>query len=259
MLLILILCTCDRAKEVKQAKDIPLRSNFIAEDIPNFWKAYDLVTATQDSALQTDILEREFFAKGTPGLAGIMQARRYTKEEYRQAINQYPKFWSSMRESMLAAPQLITKIKTAAEQLHRLYPADAKADVYLTVGCFRTNGTVLDSLLLFGTELCMANENVDLSEWDGPMLNIKPYMESNPVSRLGFLAVHEYTHSRQPTQNGYNLLGEVLYEGVPEFVATIEFGKKASTTAIAHGTENDEAVKAAFVQDMGCPFNYDWL
>ncbi|MEM6769524.1 MAG: hypothetical protein AAF597_02970 [Bacteroidota bacterium] len=251
--------SCGRALDKPAADEIPLNSTFSATDIPNFWRAFDLVVATQDSAEQADILEREFFAKGTPGLAGIMQARRYTKEEYRLAINKYPKFWASMRAYMLRAPELMAKIETAAEQLHAIYPSDVKADVYLTVGCFRTNGTVLDSLVLFGTELCMAGDSVDLSEWEGQMLNIKPYMESNPIDGLGFLAVHEYVHSRQPTQGGYNLLGEVVYEGVAEYIATIASGEPSSTPAIAYGAANDEAVKAAFIEDIGSSYYYDWM
>jgi hypothetical protein len=233
--------------------------DFTADDVLNYWTAYDLVTATTDSAAQANILEREFFAKGTPGLAAIMQARRYTKEEYRQNINNYPKFWASMRENMLRAPELVSQVAAGGEGLFKLYPQQHPGKVYFTVGCFRTNGTVMDSLVLFGSEMCMAGPDVDLSEWPEEMNWAKPYMSSNPIKGLKFLATHEFGHTQQPTRSGYNNLSQCVFEGIPEFMATLALNLPSDTPAIIYGKENDEAIKAAFAKEMNSPFSSDWL
>lgn len=230
-----------------------------ADDVLNFWNAYDLVTATTDSAAQADILEREFFAKGTPGLAAIMEARRYTKEEYRQGINAYPKFWASMRENMLRAPEMAAQIQGAAQRFFELYPQQQPVEVYFTVGCFLTNGTVLDSLMLIGTELAMAGPDVDLSEWPERMDGLRPYMESSPIEGLVFLNTHEFGHTQQTTRQGYNLLSQCIFEGVPEFMATLALEQPSTTPAVAFGKANDARVRAAFANEIGAEFYSNWL
>ncbi|MFK8163224.1 MAG: hypothetical protein AB8H12_12235 [Lewinella sp.] len=231
----------------------------VATDVHNFWKAYDLVTATSDSATQADILEKEFFEPGTPGLKAIMEARRYTREEYRQVINDYPKFWNSLRKNMLRAPDLANQINQGASKFFSIYPQQLPAEIYFTVGCFRTNGTIVDSLLLIGTELALAGPEVDLSEWPESMDGLLPYMESNPAENLVFLNTHEFVHTQQPTRRGYNLLGQCVFEGVPEFVATLALEQESSTPAIAYGKANDEKVKAVFAEEMGAEYHYSWL
>ena len=128
----------------------------VAKDVQNYWTAFDLATATTHSSTQADILEREFFGPGSPGLAAIMKARRYTKEEYRLSINGFPKFWASMRTNMLSAPKYADRVKQGAAQFFDIYPQQLPVEIYFTVGCFRTNGTIMDSLMLIGTELALA-------------------------------------------------------------------------------------------------------
>jgi len=82
-LLVLVACS-DQSSEQNP--------DFIADDVLDYRTAYDLVIATTDSAEQADILEREFFAKGTPGLTAIMEQRSCSKEDYRRNINEMPGF-----------------------------------------------------------------------------------------------------------------------------------------------------------------------
>lgn len=236
----------------------PDKLTIVATDVQNFWTAYDLVTVETDSAVQADILEREFFAPGTPGLAAIMEARRYTKDEYRRAINAYPEFWASMRKNMLKAPDLAEQIELGANEFFSIYPQQLPAEVYFTVGCFRTNGTIMDSLLLIGSELALAGPEVDLSEWPESMAGLRPYMENSPIDGLVFLNTHEFVHTQQPTRAGYNLLGQSLFEGVPEFMATLALHRESTTPAIAYGKAHEENVKTAFAGDMGTVHYGKW-
>lgn len=252
----LLLLLCFTACGKPDAAPSPV---IVADDVLRFWRAYDLVTATADSATQADILEREFFAPGTPGLQAIMAARRYTKEEYRQCINAYPKFWASMRENMLQAPLLADKIKEGASRFFAIYPQQQPVEVYFTVGCFRTNGTIVDTLLLIGTELALAGPEVDLSEWPERMDGLRPYMERSPIDNLVFLNTHEFGHTQQTTRRGYNLLGECIFEGVPELMATLALEQPSTTPAIAFGEANAAKVKAAFTREMGAEYYGNWL
>ncbi|MTB52511.1 Ig-like domain-containing protein [Lewinella sp. W8] len=235
------------------------QQRFVSDDITHFWTAYDQVVATPDSAEQADILQREFFTPGTPGLEAIMRVRNYTPEEYRQSILAYPKFWTSMRENMLRAPEMATAIEEGIAKLGKHYPHLVPADLYFTVGCFRTNGTTLDSIVLIGSELAMAGPQVDLSEWPERMDALRPYMESSPIENLVFLNVHEFVHTQQPTKSGYDLLSQCIYEGVPEFVATVALDQASTTPAIAFGRANENRIRDVMAREVASPLNYNWL
>jgi hypothetical protein len=59
LLLILSLCTCtstplsindDSVVRAQEREAVQLRGSFSADDIPNFWRAHELVVATKDSS-----------------------------------------------------------------------------------------------------------------------------------------------------------------------------------------------------------------
>ena len=74
-------------------------TNIIAEDIPRFWKAYDLIVQTQDSVQQLALLEEHYLSKATPGLMAMIEARNYTAREFLKVITSYPKYWASIRSN----------------------------------------------------------------------------------------------------------------------------------------------------------------
>lgn len=56
-----------------------------------------------------------------------------------------------------------------------------------------------------------------------------------------------------------NLLSQSVFEGVPEFMATLALNQASDTPAIPFGKANDEAVKAAFAEEMNSPSWSNWL
>lgn len=155
----LLLTACSA---VPPTESIP---RIITTDIDHFWNAYDKITSTEDTIEQRRYLQERFLDKGSPGLDGIMRARNYTPQEYLQAIRDYPRFWASVRKNTLQAGTLAGELKTGIDKLKALYPDLKPADIYFTIGVLRTNGTVMDSMLLIGTELAMANENIATEEF----------------------------------------------------------------------------------------------
>jgi hypothetical protein len=63
------------------------------------------------------------------------------------------------------------------------------------------------------------------------------------------LNVHEYVHTQQK-QMVYNLLSQVIYEGVAEFVSWKVTGKFTAPGAIKTGQANPVAVRKSFERDM---------
>lgn len=232
----------------------------ISDDIGRFWTAYDSITTTTDSTEQVAYLEQYFLGKATPGLRSFMEARRYDVGSYIEAINAYPRFWSSVRENTLKSSVYAEEIIAGVAKLKALYPELKPAEIYFTIGALMSGGTTLDDRVLIGAEIAMADENTVSSEFpEWFQESLRNYFASNPINELTFLNVHEYVHTQQSAAGGYDLLSQCLYEGVAEFVAEKALDKASLAPCIAYGKANDDKLKARFEMQLFSP-NYDeWL
>ncbi len=223
--------------------------NIITSDINNFWNAYDKIITTQDTMLQYRYLDSLYIQKGSLGLKAIMQARNYRKEDYINAINNYPKFWSSIRENTLKTDKYVDELNSGIEKIRTIYPKLKSAKMYFTIGAFRTGGTYLDSLVLIGSEIAMADKNTVTSEFPEEIrTGRRNFFDSNPINDLVLLNVHEYVHTQQ-NDLVHNLLSYCLHEGVAEFVSTTAMQTPSTAPAINFGKQN-KAVKKKFEEEM---------
>lgn len=238
----------------------PSIQNVITSDIDHFWMAFDKVQAATDTIEQAKYLKELFFDKGSPGLAGIMQAKNYTPKEYLDAINNYPKFWASVRENTFKSKTLGKELAIGIDKLKAVYPELRPAKIYFTIGALRTNGTTIDSLVLIGSEVAMGDKNTVTSEFPEQIqAGRRQYFDANPIDNLVLLNVHEYVHTQQHPIV-HNLLSQCLYEGVAEFVSVTAMDVPSSTPAINFGKENQERVRDQFEAEMFKGNNtYDWL
>lgn len=230
----------------------------ITDDIANFWNAYDKIVQTNDSLQQIELINSLYISKGTPGLAGIMEARRYTAAEYVHAIRRYPQFWNSIRNNTLRAGEYADKIEKAIEKLRALYPRLKPASIYFTIGIFRTGGTAVGDKVLIGSEISMGDKNTVTSEFNSKS-TLKTFFTTNPINNLAFLNVHEYTHTQQKTSTGNTLLAQCVLEGVAEFIAEKALDIESPNPQIARGRPIEEKLKKSFVNDI---FKFDfgkWL
>lgn len=228
-------------------------------DISHFWEAYDKITATQDSEVQAKYLDSLYLSRGTPGLAAIRQARNYTPEDYLHAINNYPEFWASIRKNTLEAGQAGAAMEAGIAQLKSLYPGLKPAKIYFTIGAFRTGGTTVDSLVLIGSEISLADSATVASEFPENLSHLKAHFATNPKKHLVFLNLHEYVHTQQRPRV-FNLLSLALYEGVAEFTASKALGVASPNPQIAFGKSNADRIRTVFEREMFYPNNmYKWL
>ena len=213
--------------------------NIITTDIDNFWTAYDKIVTTKDNAEQLDYLNKLFIEKGTPGLQAMMNARRYTPQEYVDAINKRPEYWTAIRKNTLRAKDFAMDIATGTEQLRKIYPELKPANVYFTVGVFRSGGTTSGNNILIGSEIVFADEKI--------------------MNNLMFTNVHEYVHTQQKTNELDNLLGQSVMEGVAEFVTVKALGTPSTAPAIDYGKNNEPRLKETFALQMFNPYYSFWL
>lgn len=251
LIVLFLFAACDSGKQ--QPKQV------ITSDIDHFWEAYDQIVQTSDSAEQYALLDELFIKKGSPGLKTMMTVKRYTAASYIDAIHDFPRFWTSIRPNTQQAQTLGREIEKGVSELKAVYPEMRPAKVYFTIGAFRSNGTALDSLVLIGSELAMADEHTVTAEFTPNMGHLPTYFAGNPIQHIVFLNVHEYVHTQQKTQGGYDLLSQSIFEGVAEFVPVIASGKASPTPAISYGKAHDQAVQKAFAREMFSPYYHNWI
>ncbi len=229
--------------------------NVITSDIDNFWTAYDLIVKETDTLKQIQLIDSLCIQKGSVGLKKIMEVRGYSAAEYIQMINNYPNFLSSIRPNTLRSKSLKDDLNTGIKKLKAIYPDLKPAKIYFTIGCMRTNGTTVDSLVLIGSELAMADRQTDISEFEGETREwLETFFSSSPIDNLVLLNVHEYVHTQQNAQVN-NLLSIAIREGVAEFVSTLAMDMPSATPAIDFGKKNAQAVREKFEYEMFYPNN----
>lgn len=227
-------------------------------DIDNFWEAYDQIKATKDTLEQLQIIQKVYIDRGSKGLKSIMAARRYTAKGYVDAIRRYPAFWNSIRPNMEKAKTLGPEIDEALSKLKMVCPSYKILPAYLTVGLFRTNGTVRDQNLLIGCEMAATNDQVDTHELPE---NVQYFYQNykNSLNTMTLLCVHECIHGQQKELQE-TLLNACIYEGVAEFVSTHVMNMPSNVPAMAYGQMNTKKVFQRFEQDMFIPNRFNqWL
>ena len=235
-------------------------SSVHVEDVDRFWTAYDLIKAEPDSLKQIKLIQTLYFDQGTPGLKALIDKRKYTAEAYVEAINQFPKFWNSVRANTLKCVHYADDIETNIDKLKKVYPDLKPSSVYFTIGAMRTGGQAHKGHVLIGSELALADSNVICSELQPDILreNLCSYFHSNPIDDVVLLNVHEYVHTQQGDY-GEDLLSMAVFEGVAEFVSCLAAEKPSVVPAIAYGKEHAVRVRDRFEKEMFSLHWNDWL
>jgi len=233
--------------------------NIITSDIDNFWNAYDKIITTKDTIQQTEFLKNLFLDKASEGQQSMLRARNYSAQEYIYSINNFSKFWSSIRHETYKAKTLSKELELGIEKLKLLYPKLKPAKIYFTIGALRSNGTTLDNSVLIGSELAFATKNTPTEEFPKYLSHLRRFFDSEPSKSIVFLNIHEYVHTQQKTTIGESLLAQTVLEGVAEFVAEKALDTKSPNPQIQFGRENDTKIKAKFEVEMFSPNVFNWI
>lgn len=233
---------------------------FHDKDISNFWEMYDLLSMTDDSVAQKQIIHELYIDSASLGLRDLMEVRNYSIDEYYMVLTSYPLFWESIRENTLYIEDQYAPIRRNISQLKTLYPSLSNVPIYFALGAFRTNGTINreKTRILIGAEMATVDSgNVKKTELPS---HLKEYYSTyNPVENLPFLVAHEYVHTQQ-NDLVHNLLSYCIYEGIAEFVATLSSENGSYISSIQYHQTNFEQVRNRFEAEMYIPYKvYDWL
>jgi hypothetical protein len=233
--------------------------NIYTQDLTHFWEAYDAMQSTDDSLQQLALLQKHFLDKASAGQKRMMELRRYAAGEYVEAIRSYPKFWESLRPSAEHIADYRSQLDTVVARLQAAYPNFQPADIYFTMGVFRSPGTGVDSMVLIGSEYALGTRQVDVSQLPQRIQEAN-YYEINPIDHLAFLVTHEFIHTQQKPMV-YNLLSLTLYEGIAEFTAeVISRRPPAPFELYDYGQAHEARLKQRFEEMLFNPnMRYHWL
>ncbi|MEQ8704336.1 MAG: hypothetical protein RIC19_10475 [Phaeodactylibacter sp.] len=246
IILIGLLNACTSSGPIDQEQQ-----RLVSGDIDRFWAAYDQIQAEPDTARHLQILKEAFIKPASEGQQQLFAIRNYTPEEYLINIRAYPRFYASLRPLLEHRAPIEADIRTALEKFQQLYPPMQSGKIYLGMGNFRTNGTTVDSLVLFGAEMAFTDSTVKTSEFPPQYQYFKDYIRDyDPIHNVRFLAAHEFVHTQQAEAYHTSLLAVVLREGSAEFIAELCMESPSVVPAIAYGKANHDSVLRRFEQEL---------
>jgi hypothetical protein len=214
-------------------------------DITNFWKAYDELK--QDD-YDGGIIRKVYMDNGSPGLKKLFKLfnDRITPYDYLDVIYGYPKFWKSIRPET----EKLENVKSIVEKDYRLiksiYPEFKCPDVCFEISPMRWAGTVSDDkkTILIGTEIALANGNVDISE-------IHNGLEKTICKQdLDILIVHESIHSIQSEITYSKLYRRILQEGSAIFITSYLLKRNGYEEIFTEASKNDDKIQAKIRGDI---------
>ncbi|MBQ0147668.1 MAG: Ig-like domain-containing protein, partial [Flavobacteriaceae bacterium] len=217
-------------------------------DIDNFWIAYDSINKAKDYQQKLKIINTLYINKGTKGLHQFMEMRYYTDSVFVDAINNYPKFFNSIRENTLLIKKKEKDLENGIKKFKKIYPELKDAEMYFTIGGLRSGGTVSGNMVLVGAEIAMGNASTDVSEFENDWYENTFKNQSN--DKLIFLNLHEYVHTQQKDYTNTLILTQAIREGACDFMTELILKSPLNTSYSKYGRANLEELKVKFKQEM---------
>ena len=223
-------------------------------DINNFWAAYDSVLKIQDTTTQKQIIQTLYMDKASEGLKDFMELRQHSSSRHLKNMLSYPKFWGSVRAKTLDIESHRNEMEQIMSRFKRIYPAFTQPELYFTIGCLNSGGTIRDNKVLIGSEIAASDKTVDARELS-PFLQGVFKLQANIV----YLVTHETVHTQQKGNMSTNLLTACLAEGSADFIAEFLMEKPVMTPYKEYGTAHEEELWNKLKNQLyGSEFK-DWL
>ena len=155
--------------------------------------------------------------KGTKGLKAFMKVENYNDTVYIKLINEFPKFWSSIRPNTFSVKNKADELNIAITKLKKIYPELKEAQIYFLIGNLSAGGHTFDNMVLIGTEIATGDSGKDVSEFKDNWL--KSVFANKSTDNIVFLNLHEYVHTQQKPTAHRQILSQAIKEGSCDFIA----------------------------------------
>jgi hypothetical protein len=210
----------------------PDSAQFVTQDIPNFWRAYDLYKNNPN----VNPFGTYYIEPGSSGVKGFIPNRIESAENLYRVVKKRSKDYEAIRENSLKIAGTETACKKTFHSLKEWYPQAVFPPVYFIIGAFNSGGTFNEDGLFIGVE------------------------KQNNIENIPHIVAHELIHFQQKNwPSNPTLLEQSITEGTADFLGELISGKHTNITAIEYGNSNTEELCREFVARMDKNNYKDWL
>jgi hypothetical protein len=234
------------------AQPDPQQVQLVTEDIPRFWRAYDL--ATRDTAHAVQLFQREYFDQASPGLRDYFDLKIKSVPKFVANQRRKARYYRSIRSLTLRVDSMRPQILAGFVKLKSLYPAARFPNVYFVIGRWTSGGTASSRGLLIGADMQYQAPGVDERE-----LTLWERHNIGSLAGLPSLVAHEHIHFLQKDGLNRSLLGKAIKEGMADFLAELTTGRNFNARLQAYGLAHEQVLWAAFTQEMGSTNSSNWI
>lgn len=208
-------------------------------DVERFYRVY----AAANGRPSAEVLQRDYLAHASPGLAHLARIRNITPERMAAAIESNPKLYEDARRCAAHLPRVKARLAPALAKLGALYPQAKSPPVYIVVGRGRPVGVGDTGGVYIGLEALCA--------WTDP--------DPNEEDRFVHVLAHEYVHVQQAAFTDESpddtVLKIALIEGIAEFLGEQMSGSAAYKHLVAAGRGREAEFEAGFLKDLDAKAN----
>ncbi|TDN36791.1 hypothetical protein E4631_21720 [Hymenobacter sp. UV11] len=234
------------------AQPDPQKVQLVTEDIPRFWRAYDL--AARDTAHAVQLFQRVYFDQASPGLRDYFDLKIKSVPKFVANQRRKARYYRSIRSLTLRVDSLKPQILAGFGKLKELYPAARFPNVYFVIGRWTSGGTASRRGLLIGTDMACQAPGIDEGE-----LTLWERHNLGSLAGLPSLVAHEHIHFLQKDGLDRSLLRGAIHEGMADFLAELATGRNVNARLQAYGLAHEPALWAAFTQEMGSTNSRNWI
>lgn len=253
-------------EKIKKELEPENKKNVLTVDIDHFWEAFDLLNTAKNHEDSVNIIQKTYLNRATDGLIDFINVRDFTAEKYVNTINEFPKFYNSIRENTLEAKKSVPIIEEVFTEFKELYPDFEPFKVCFAIGIINTGGTVSDKFVLIGTEVTTSTNSTDLSEFNNSPYSKQLANGTNEelIQEIKNMIAHECVHTQQEMNLAENAvvctqLHYCLFEGSCDFIGELLAKGQINNVAKTYGDKNEEALWQEFKASL-CTNNTDnWL
>lgn len=234
------------------AQPDPWKAQLLTEDIPRFWRAYDL--AARDTAHAVQLFQREYFDQASPGLRDYFALKIKSVPKFVANQRRKARYYRSIRSLTLRVDSLKPQILAGFGKLKELYPAARFPNVYFVIGRWNSGGTASRRGLLIGTDMQCQAPGVDERE-----LTLWERHNLGSFAGLPSLVAHEHIHFLQKDGLNRSLLRGAINEGMADFLAELVTGRNPNARLQAYGLAHEKELWAAFTQEISSTNWSNWI
>ncbi len=237
---------------IATAQPDPRKAQLVTEDIPRFWRAYDL--AARDTAHAVQIFQREYFDQASPGLRDYFDLKIKSVPKFVANQRRKARYYRSIRSLTLRVDSMKPQILAGFVKLKDLYPAARFPNVYFVIGRWTSGGTASRRGMLIGTDMECLAPGVDERE-----LTLWERNNIGSFAGLPSLVAHEHIHFLQKDGLNRSLLRGAINEGMADFLAELATGRNPNARLQAYGLVHEAQLWADFTKEMGSTNWSNWI